>query len=130
MNKRKEEINELIIELANMKKDKNRAEWIHFAIFGGITLIAIIVGITSIPVIGVSFGFIGLIYGLGIVIGSIPKEKEIRSAKKEIIKLKEEYRKYNEQDLIDLSTVYTKCAFCGYETPVQFKKCSHCGAVL
>ena len=27
-------------------------------------------------------------------------------------------------------TQYTKCSYCGYETPVQFKKCSHCGAVL
>ena len=28
------------------------------------------------------------------------------------------------------TTQYTKCPYCGYETPVQFKKCSHCGAVL
>lgn len=27
-------------------------------------------------------------------------------------------------------THYTRCAYCGYDTANQFKKCSHCGAVL
>jgi len=34
------------------------------------------------------------------------------------------------EETVNQQTQYTKCAFCGYETPVQFKKCTHCGAVL
>lgn len=76
-----------------------------------------------------SYWFLWLIVRL---VFSIIVVSDIEKSKRELDSLKIQLfpTQYVQQTIKQEQTQYTKCAYCGYETPVQFKKCSHCGAVL
>lgn len=78
-----------------------------------------------------------LIYGIIVLIIFVIRIKNlketIRSKEKEYKKLALKFSKNNSFTTTTTKQQpqhYIKCAYCGYETPDQFKKCSHCGAVL
>jgi len=104
----------------------------------GLGLILILFGLTlgggshygNISLIATpSYWFLWLIVRLVFI---VIVQSDINKCKRELDNLKIQLfpTQYAQQTTKQEKTQFTKCSYCGYETPVQFKKCSHCGAVL
>lgn len=126
------------IEEFKEKMKKRKLIYNLFQILSGIlVLMGIIFFLTQRFFGGIFSVLAGLFYCLFLLVFSSSDEKE---RKKELEKMEKDYVELSLSVIgkIDFTqptekqeiTQYTKCGYCGYETPVQFKKCSHCGAVL
>jgi len=116
------------LELIKKNDKRNKIGW-FLEIPPGLILIIVLIlsflGTIEIILVllffNLSYLFVHLIYYGIIGIKFYNKLGELNKQPKEIVVLKEPQIE---------KTHYVKCAYCGYETPDQFKKCSHCGAVL